>query len=474
MTNLDDDVGGRSMSAPLSDLSVSRAWRMLESAPDGMLMTDADGVVLAVNQQIEQLFGYDRAELLGREVEILLPGHLGEIHRRHRARYQVDPSIRSMGSGLELRGRRSDGSEFPVEVSLSPLNDDDGAAVVASIRDVTEAVAIKRRLALSQESFRTSFENAPVGMTVARVGPDGTQVIEEANEAFATLLGRTVDGLIGLDVLDISHPSDRQQMTDDAADMAEGSSEAFEAETRYLRADGTHVWTLVHSRIIERSDGVRALTHVIDITERREREATHERMSMMEDRARIARDLHDLVIQRLFGAGMKLQAVIPEMGSDTAVAQTHETIDELDRTIRELRSAIFSLHHREGTPSVVDDLALTIEQYVAQLGFRPDCVVEGPLGAITPAQSSELIATVREALSNVRRHANASSVEIRLSVSASVISLSVSDDGGGIDPSRPRGNGLANMATRAARLGGSFTIDSPEAGGCNLSWTIPR
>ena len=138
MTNLGQGEHVDHGATPLSDLSATRIWGMLESAPDGMLMTDADGVILAVNQQIERLFGYERADILGRHVEILLPDHLREVHRAHRTRYRAEPIVRAMGEGLQLRARRSNGSEFPVEVSLSPLHDDEGLAVVASIRDVSE------------------------------------------------------------------------------------------------------------------------------------------------------------------------------------------------------------------------------------------------------------------------------------------------------------------------------------------------
>jgi two-component system sensor histidine kinase DevS len=604
----EEPVEGRP--SPLSELSSGRAWGMLESAPDGMLMTDGQGVILAVNQQVERLFGYDRADLLGREIEILLPEHLHHVHRAHRTRYRAEPMVRAMGGELQLRARRSDGSEFPVEVSLSPLHDEEGFAVVASIRDVTERerataylrriqaaidavhdgvfmfeadtlrfvyandgasvqtgyshdelltmtplhikpeftreefealiapvvngeiehlafrtmhrsksghdmpvdillecrrdadnaheaagvdeavgtspllvaivrdvteqVAVEQQLALSEQTFRTSFEQAPVGMSVTRVRRDGARVLEQVNESFTRMLGRSVDSLIGSDFIDIAHRDDRQQSIDAWAEMSDGTRNAFIREQRYLRADGEYVWALVHASVIERVDGIRTLTHIVDITDRRERQAERARVTTMEDRERIARDLHDLVIQRLFGAGMKLQAVIPQMGSETAVARTYETIDELDTTIRELRSAIFSLHRRDDTRSTADDIRLAVEQAVDRLGFHPTLVMDGPLDAIADKQVVELEATVREALSNAARHADASAVEVRVEVTPTHLNLTVIDNGRGVDPARPHGNGLRNMAERASRLGGSFDLDTAEAGGCALRWYVPR
>jgi two-component system sensor histidine kinase DevS len=591
---------------PLSELSSGRAWGVLELAPDGMIMTDSNGVILVVNQQVERLFGYDRADLLGREIELLLPEHLHQVHRAHRTRYRAEPMVRSMGGELQLRALRSDGSEFPVEVSLSPLQDDEGFAVVASIRDVTERerataylrriqaaidavhdgvfmfeanalrfvyandgasvqtgyshdelltmtplhiepeftreefealiapvvngeiehlafrtmhrsksghdmpvdillecrrdadnaheangvgtnpllvaivrdvteqVAVEQQLALSEQTFRTSFEQAPVGMSITRVLPDGVRILEQVNESFTRMLGCSVDSLIGSDLIDIAHPDDRQQSIDAWAEMSDGTRNAFVREQRYLRADGEYVWALVHASVIERVDGIRTLTHIVDITDRRERQAERARVATMEDRERIARDLHDLVIQRLFGAGMKLQAVIPQMVSETAVARTYETIDELDMAIRELRSAIFSLHRRDDTRSAAGDIKLAVEQAVDRLGFRPALVMDGPLDAIADEQIVELEAIVREALSNVARHANASAVEVRVEVTHTSVNLTVIDDGRGIDLAQPHGNGLRNMAERASRLGGSFDLEAAEAGGCTLRWTAPR
>lgn len=613
MTNLDGAVDAQNRSTPLSELGAERVWGMLESAPDGMLMTDGNGVILAVNRQVEVMFGYDRADLLGREVEILLPGHLHAVHRAHRTRYRAEPNVRAMGEGFELRARRCDGSEFPVEVSLSPLTDDQGLAVVASIRDVTEKrranahtrriqaaidavhdgvfmfepdtlrfvyanegaslqvgysndellamtplhikpefsrkefealiaplvdgtvdhlsfrtthrhksgrdvpvdimlehrratdhdiegvaidsstaeahadsllvaivrdvteqVEVERRLVLSEKTFRTSFDNAPVGMTIARFGHDGERGYERVNVAFARMLGRTVDSLIGVDSVDISHPDSRAWSVEAIAEMSAGRRDAVITEKQYLRADGSYVWTLVHEAVIERSDGMRTLSHVVDITDRRERQEERERLATMDDRERIARDLHDLVIQRLFGAGMKLQAVIPEMQSQIAIERTHETIEELDATIRELRSAIFSLHRRGDDRSVTEEISLAVEQHVDRLGFRPAVLLEGPIDSLAAGRANELTATLREALSNVARHARATEVEVRVVATASTTTLVVADDGCGIVADRPRGNGLANMAERATRLGGEFSLLEPESGGCELLWSIPH
>jgi len=111
---------------------------VLEAAPDAMIVVDRDGTIRLVNDQTERLFGYRRDELLGQPVDVLVPGRFGATHWRHREGYAHDPHRRPMGSGLELYGRRKDGTEMPVEISLSPLETEDGMLIVSAVRDVTD------------------------------------------------------------------------------------------------------------------------------------------------------------------------------------------------------------------------------------------------------------------------------------------------------------------------------------------------
>jgi two-component system, LuxR family, sensor kinase FixL len=122
------------MSAPLEESS----WHLLEYVPDATMIVDREGRILFVNAMAEKMFGYGRGELIGQAMEILIPQRFRERHVHHRKEYAHGPRSRPMGAGLDLYGVRKDGTEFPTEISLSPLRTEDGVQVMAAIRDVTE------------------------------------------------------------------------------------------------------------------------------------------------------------------------------------------------------------------------------------------------------------------------------------------------------------------------------------------------
>ena len=139
----------------------SRFGDLIESVPDAIVMANATGRIVLANGQAERLFGYEDDALLGQPVETLLPQHLHDAHVAHRAGYFSQPHTRSMGVGLDLRGRRSDGSEFPVEISLSPLHTEEGTLVMSAIRDITE-----------RKRFETALQEKNIELAAANAAKD--------------------------------------------------------------------------------------------------------------------------------------------------------------------------------------------------------------------------------------------------------------------------------------------------------------
>jgi len=196
-----------------------------------------------------------------------------------------------------------------------------------------------------------------------------------------------------------------------------------------------------------------------------------ERLAIFEERDRIARDLHDLIIQRIFAAGLVLEGVLR---SSETHARISEVIDSLDETIREIRRTIFTLENESDVRQVRTRIMREIEDASSGLGFSPNLDLDGPMDTLVDSVTADhLVAVVREALTNVIKHAHASRVVVRVHVDANEVRVTVTDDGVGISPGVRR-SGLANIQSRASHLGGSVDIDrASDSGGTTLHWRAP-
>jgi signal transduction histidine kinase len=202
-----------------------------------------------------------------------------------------------------------------------------------------------------------------------------------------------------------------------------------------------------------------------------------QRLALLQDQERIGRDLHDTVVQRLFSVGLSLQGAARLIDNDEARRRVDGAVDELDVTVRHIRTVIFDVESSSAQASTLRAQVLELTREASRLlGFDPGVVFDGPVDTLVPADiADELLATLREALSNVARHADARRVEVGLAAhSDGDLTLVVRDDGVGLPPStHSAGNGLRNMRTRAERLGGSVQLGAGGGGGTSLEWRVP-
>jgi signal transduction histidine kinase len=203
---------------------------------------------------------------------------------------------------------------------------------------------------------------------------------------------------------------------------------------------------------------------------------TVQELSVAADRDRIARDLHDTVIQRLYGIGLALQGSLRLAEDETLRSRIQGSIDDLDRTILQVRTTIFELEDRAPTEQGLRAQVIAVVTDAGRgFGFEPEVRFVGPLdSAVSDELGSHVIAVLREALSNIARHAQASRVEIQLNVDDERVRLSIADNGLGFDASAASiGNGVRNMGHRAEMLGGSCLVGVRIGGGTEVQWNVP-
>ena len=204
------------------------------------------------------------------------------------------------------------------------------------------------------------------------------------------------------------------------------------------------------------------------------------RLSLYEDRDRIARDLHDLVIQRLYATGMSLEGTMPMITRPEVASRITNAVDAMDLTIKDIRAAIFELQARDSAdqPDLRADIVGLVEEMTPLLGFAPSLRLGAGLGGeIKPEVAEQALAALREALSNAARHAAATRVDVTVDVGADrTLTVQVTDNGTGI-PADGRRSGLRNLASRAEKLSGGLQLGPAGPGqpspGTRLEWRVP-
>jgi PAS domain S-box-containing protein len=392
------------MTADPAKASEQRLRAAIDSAPSGLLMIDVEGRIVLLNREVERMFGYPREELLGRPVEQIVPERFRDRHPGFRTDFTEHPTIRQMGVGRELFGRRKDGSEVPIEIGLTPFVTDEGMFVLSSIVDITA-----RRKA--EARFRAAVESSPSGMVMV----DGDGKIILVNREVERLFGYTRDELLGASVETLvpvrfrpNHPEYRGSFysSPDARAMGAGR------ELFGLKKDGSEVPIEIGLNPIETDEGLFVLSSIVDISTRvtaeRERYRLEEQLRQSQKMEAIgtlaggiAHDFNNILGGILGYAELALAAAYdPSQRSD---------LDEIVRAAsrgRELISAILRFSRRQELVRRPIDIAQIVGESLRLLRPTiPSTIELAPQFSLSPARALADACAVQQVVMNLATNA---------------------------------------------------------------------
>ena len=442
----------------------------LEAAPDAIVVVDRSANIVIVNELAARLFGYSREELLGMQIDGLVPQRFREHHAGHRNNYFREPHTRPMGDGRELSGRRKDGSEFPVEISLSPLQTEAGTLVISIIRDTTARRKVEAR-------FRGFLEAAPDAIVV--VSHEGKIVIlnTQAERLFkftrANLLGMPVETLVP-ERFRGRHAGHRGGFFADPRVRPMGSG----LELFGLRSDGSEFPVEISLSPIETEEGMLVSAAIRDISERKLVE-TRLRSSLKEKEV-LLKEVHHRVKNNLQIVSSMLNLQMEKLSDAKAI----ELFKESQNRVRSIALFHEKLYQSRdlGRVEIADYLKGLANGLFATYGVNPDDIVlavdteDIPLG-VDAAISCGLI--VNELVSNSLKHAfperRKGQVEVTLRSAGTDVVLEVADNGAGfpanLDFRSPGTLGLKLVAIFAEQVGG--TMDLTREHGTRFSLRFP-
>jgi len=459
-------------SAPPTLLAV-----IVESSDDAIISTTLDGLVTFWSPAAERMFGYAATEMIGRPVITIIPPQLVD---KERALSRLAENGR-MVRNESIRVRKG-GQQLKVAATFSPVRDGAGTIVeILSIaHDVTEAhpVDIVRRE--SEERFRVMADSTPV--MIKSAGLDGE--LNFVNKAFLEFTGRRMDETLGIGWAENVHPEDLQGCFEFRT-TAFCERRLFRHEYRLRRHDGEYRW-IVDTDVPRFDADGKFIGYVgsnVDITDRK---SAGELETRVNERTRIARELHDTLLQSFHGLLLRFQTASSLLPSrpDEAREKLEKAINAASQAIIEGRDAVQALR---SSTAEINDLAATIKTFGEELTARESSSippafrveVEGKPRNLHPARREEVHRIAAEALGNAFRHAQARNVEVEIRYEEQQFRLRIRDDGKGIDPEilsagRREGHfGLHGMKERAEIADGKLEIWSRDGSGTEIELTIP-
>ena len=465
-------------------LSQNRMAGIVASAMDAIIAVDDQQKIVLFNAAAEKMFGCSGRLALGQSIAQLIPERFRAAHTGHIRRFgETGVTNRTMGASGALWAVRSNGDEFPIEASISQVENGGKKLFTVIIRDVTERRRADEAAAESEKRFRLIASTAPVLIWMS--GPD--RLCNYFNQSWLEFTGRRLEQELGNGWTEGVHREELQECLQTYTRHFD-RREKFRMEYRLRRHDGEYRWVLDIGVPRFSSDGSFAgyVGCCMDITEQKEARAVLIEFSSRllrageEERARIARELHDDINQRMALLANGLQE-IEQATSANKGPSAKQGLRELRQLTHEIATDIQHMSHQLhpsklhylGLAAAVRDLCHEVAQ---QHKIEVECVVRDVPEHLGENVSLNLFRVVQESLRNAVKHSHAHHVNVELTCHASVVHLRVSDDGVGFNPEDSKihhGLGLVSMRERLRSVGGEFSIWSKPSLGTLVEGTIP-
>ena len=435
---------------------------LAQEVVEGIILSE-NGRIIDTNRSLTEMFGYDLGELVGKDAIVLTPPEHREMVRRRISDEDTRP--------YESMGLKRDGTIFPIEIRPRHLPYSGRRIRVTSVIDLTERKHQEEALRQSEALYRMVVEQAEENIFL--VDAKSRRVLD-ANDALLRSLGYTDDELQEMTLYDIVAHDQKSIDLNIGRIMEEGHRSL--GERQYRRKDGSLADVEVNVSAVP-YNGEKAMCVVArDVTQRKRAERMLEEIREAE-RNRLARELHDSTLQDIVYALQEIQIMQVVSGDDRDPA-LEDTADALKRSVEGLRGAIFELRLKETLDrSLVSSLEnlVDLNRRMARGRYELDLVVEDDFPARLPGKTGqELTRLVQEALTNVRRHAEARHVRVELGLDGALAYVEVSDDGRGFDAEMAGpGIGRQSMRHRALELGGEFDLESAPGEGTRVRFSIP-
>lgn len=470
-----DDVVQQAEHGPEADVALRS---ILHSSRDVLLRGSCDGTIEWVTPSVTRCLGWASDALVGTPFVNL-------VHPFDRPLVRATQEVLDNGEQrvLEVRLRTVDGSYRWTDIAVQPVIDAHGVVTgrLGRLRDIHAEVAQRERLDQTLQQLRASMDAMLDPYVVLAADRDATGVVvdfmvNEANDAACRYMSATRVGLIGAGLHDVLTPDvapgylrlfttvleHGEPVVRDAEPFDNGPGGA----RRYY--DFRVTWVDVDRVAFTWRDA----TDRVDHQQARADLASIE--ALAEERDRMARDLHDGAVQQVYATGMLLESLAGRVPEDCRT-EIERVIDIHDDVIRQVRATILGLARPDlSTMTPAEAVAAAVAE--AERGLRAALTLRGHEqadGIANPLLLEHLLFSLREMLSNVARHAQASTVQVSLDVDSHGLTLTVTDDGVGLDETASRGYGLSNLAKRAALLSGDFTHHQRPGGGTVARWTAP-